>query len=239
MIKKNNIAVVICLILLIPASAQAQYLNVSYNQLMKTLSDGFVMQEIPLASGKKTFRGQTPDGFALLEAMGSERLLEEASVILAVPKDRPEVYKRNSYVIDVFLSNLGLKSEASAWVASAMKNIASAKKLTSEEKIFKDKKIIVQQAPNFGYKITVMAVVLAVKPAQAKPAVLPADKKVLAASPLTVSGIVEGGDPLAIIGGRMYKQGDLVEGLTIQTIGKDFVEFVDPFGQVLRQELGK
>jgi hypothetical protein len=57
--------------------------------------------------------------------------------------------------------------------------------------------------------------------------------------PLTVSGIIGGEKATAVIGGKFYKQGGLVNGYKIIQIGSNYVEYVDKNGHVLHRKIGQ
>jgi len=56
---------------------------------------------------------------------------------------------------------------------------------------------------------------------------------------LFVSGIIGGDNPVVVIGGKIFKEGEKIESFTIKVIENDYVEFVDQNGNIIRRKLGK
>ena len=115
------------------SQSTGQTLGVSFNQLMKYLSDYFVMKKGEPLDGQDRYNGLTADGTASLEIIGDKKNISYASIIAGIPKDAKAISQRNGLLAARFLINAvpewkgGMK-----WLTESLQKLTSSEETTQK-----------------------------------------------------------------------------------------------------------
>lgn len=99
----------------------------SYNQIMQELSAHFNMEQSAPVRGNDRVMGRTSDGTAALEIIGPRESIVQASLIIGLPSDAPEIVARNSVLLLRLLNNaVPGWTGANDWATLAIRNISAS-----------------------------------------------------------------------------------------------------------------
>lgn len=124
----------------------SQTLGISYDQMMNSLSDLFIMEKSNPIHGHDYYLGKTSDGTATLEIFGDKQSISATFLSLEIPKGpegNPIPVVTTSVILKTFLNNAvpGWK-DSSTWIKESIGKISKENKLISEEKKVYGNKLI-------------------------------------------------------------------------------------------------
>ncbi len=141
-------------------SVKAEGISISYNQIMKYLSNFFEMKETTKVNGRDRHTAFTTDYTALLEIIGDKENIYQANVFLGLPNDAPEVLVRNTAIMLRFLENIVPEwTSRNDWANNTLKEITKSDDNTKSI-IWGNKKISMQYVNIQFIKITGIMIIV-------------------------------------------------------------------------------
>jgi len=84
------------------ANAQTSKLltiGISYNQIMEYLDQYISMSKSTDVRGQQRYMGQTSDNLAMLEIIGNKKNVSQATLMIGIPNDAPQIVLRNTAML--------------------------------------------------------------------------------------------------------------------------------------------
>ena len=104
------------------AVSRRKSIGLNYAEVMSYLSNAFVMEASTPVDDLDRYVGQSEEGLAILEIIGDKRDIVQASLVLALPSDAPDVIAINSAILIRFLKNTFPRwKRAEKWVLAAVR----------------------------------------------------------------------------------------------------------------------
>jgi len=137
-------------------SPESKSISVSYAQVMKNLSNFFIMGDTNITVDKRVrYSGHTPTYTALLEIIGDKENIESTTLIIATPKDSPSIRDQNTAITLIFIQNVMPEwKDSNTWIVQSFKKIAKSQNNISS-KVVGNKKITVKYVAPIGIMLVI------------------------------------------------------------------------------------
>ena len=165
--------VLIALVLMLPLkscsfwsgkSDKPATIGISYSQIMgHGIGEAFDMKPSSDVDGKKRLMGYSHSGAAILETIGDQANLYEASLLIAMPRDNTQVVALHTEFALAFLANIDptwTSSERVDWITVAVKQFTMKRTTNENGKISVirgNNRITLTDLPPLGFSIAVKA----------------------------------------------------------------------------------
>ncbi|WP_461518093.1 hypothetical protein [Porticoccus sp.] len=121
--------------------------GVSFDQVKADLDTYITLEESSPVNGQDRYMGLSVDGVALLEVIGPKHDVVQASLMVGLPNDAPEILARNSAILIRFLKNVTPEWEGGAEWATAAISKVTANPGEKEQKVIGSKLITIELFP--------------------------------------------------------------------------------------------